>query len=58
MKKRTPLALAFKILDQEPFDEAEDDSDAVGPGVVGDRTDDCVEKEALDRPRALVPVDW
>lgn len=58
IKKRTPLALAFKILDQEPLDETEDESDAAGPGVEGDRMDDCVEKEALESARTLVPMDW
>ena len=54
MRKRTPLALAFRRLDQEPRDDAEEDKDVAGPGVVGDRMDDCVVKEALDSARNLV----
>lgn len=40
MRNRTPLALAFNMLDHEPRDEPDEDNEAVGLDVVGDRGDD------------------
>jgi hypothetical protein len=57
MRKRTPLALTFRMLDHEPRDEADEDRDAAGPGVAGDRMDDCVAREALDSVLPLVFAD-
>lgn len=51
MRKRTLLALAFSILDHDPRDEAEDDSEDAGPGVVGDCRDRWDVKDALENFR-------